>query len=309
MKAIKICAPLMLILAVACDDNNEVVELDNETNQARWTPQERPLKTVEDHVTARAAHLVKAHRAVTQFVRSDILNPFVDESAIADLLPNCSVEKSTELTDTVSSCDNMATKSFVMDIVDCDFGDGDIYSGSVLVSSSVLDIASDTDGVSPVGTTTLAEQLELTDTWLLDVQLDSVSGTTIDACGVATTSLRENTSQMMLNISHPTHVDADGNPTGAIYEASTEQKIRAHKFNVVKSHIELMDSSAPEYEVGHMRIRGNYDANSLLPKNGSAAIKGRQISRIHFNSRQFGPDTVAAETTFHGFQLVEVPTL
>jgi hypothetical protein len=311
MKAITTCAPLLLILAIGCDDSNEPIELTNETNQSRWEPaQGEEIKVVQNDSASRAAHMTKAHRAITQLMTKEVLNPYANVEQMDALTQNCTFEKNPELVTTQSACARMPQDGYEIEVVECNIGNDETYSGTLIVSTDVI---AHLDEIDPPGSEIeedfLKESLQSTSEWYLDVQLESADGTMIEACGDVSTSARKNASHMILNVTHPTETNENGDKLRATYEATALEAKRGFKRTVIQSELHLLNAEAPHLEVEHIRTRGIYKSSSLQPQFGAARLTGQHSGLIRFNARRFAPDVVAFENVFQSTKLVEVPKL
>jgi hypothetical protein len=308
MKGITTCASLLLILAIGCDDNNEAIELDDASNQSRWSPEEGTLKTGENESVKRAGHLVKAHRATTRFTKADVLNPFIREEAVGSLLPNCSIVKSTEIESYEGSCANMPDQGYELDIVGCEFDGGDSFTGTVFVSTGLFlndALITQLEG----NTQAFADHLIENDDWYIDVQIESDEGNIIEACGVANTSNRKNSSSVLLTISHPSETIGTSEKAIATYEANAYETRRGSQFTKVQSELTLVSADAPKSEIERLRTRGLYPSSSLLPQHGTAEYRGQGMGNIRFNSREFEENAVGTKSPLTGPQIITIPNL
>ena len=308
MKTIKTCAPLFLILAIGCDDRNEAIELDETTTEARWKPAEEGMTVEQDDIAARAAHIVKAQRAVNQLLAEDVLYPFHQTEEFGDILPNCDIIKSEELVSRQSACPNMPGEGYEVEIVECTMDNGDTYSGTMLVSAEVIRDAPFLNPAPVVTAEALFNLLEPNRDWIVDVNLTSGTGTEISACGVASTSPRINSNNLTMSITNPLVDAGPGMFVNAIYESNTVQKNRGRS-QVIRSEMTLAGAERPDSEIHHMRVRGLYRSGDLLPQHGHARYTQAEMGTLQFNGNAFSENTVAVESPFQGGSLLEVPAL
>lgn len=286
MKTIQLCTPLFLMFAIACDDMNASVEVNDNANTQRVDGEE-PVGA------KRAGYLVKASNALEAITQNSPLSIGHEDM-------NCETISVSALEEVVSDCPEMEDKGFTVDFSNCVFDGGDTFDATLVVS--VEDIESSPEFLQ-TSEPDPAVLLRAYSDWSTDVSIDSNSGASIQSCGI----LSRNPSESILD--YNMEIVGDDEDV-ASYHVETRNNNGFARRGESQTRIQLLDATNVEAEVIHMDLWTRASrAGQLLPLRAMARIDGADQGRLMFRAGLTENNSVRYRSTFRHFDVVEIPTL
>jgi hypothetical protein len=329
--SIKLCAPILLALTIGCDQ--PVTLSDGVDGDAyRWGPRDTldvgqtelgtapgsSSSAVSVSEIERASQLIKVDRVLDLFVSQQVF--FETESTEIQGVP-CMIEHS-PIESVDLECAGMPDEARVVDLLDCQFGAGDVFDGRMylaLINEGETESSSQQDGddmledenpENPEGENPEGENPEnpgpAIPQWRVALSINTGAGLQINGCGDVSTEFDART----FDIGLP---NDDGDAIQ--YRIIGNMKHRLSKR--ARTLFELMDTNEASDEVRTMSMRAlSYSDDSLLPQNGFAKLNGRGGDRLVFTPSLSADNLVRTNTPiassspfFPTYSVVEVPEL
>jgi hypothetical protein len=298
--------PLVLVLAMGCNEGGDAVDLEAASSQSKWGPTEAPEQQGEFYHLQRAGHLIKAHRAVSLMTGQAVVNPFSDPGELDQSLPNCVFERSVEIQAITSSCDTLGDFGYVIELDGCELENGNRFEGTITVTTPAL------DGYDPQNTDELdaIEQAVMqARSWQVDLQLTGAEGTDISACGEVHNGVFRGGHEFEMTVSNPYYASDEAAEQPARYYVDTVQRGRNARKGQ-RSRLILLDSARPDLEINEMEVWSSPNhSGSLLPNFGRARVHSLNGQSLFFSRRLSEEDTATTRPNFHHTELVEIPVL
>jgi hypothetical protein len=287
MKTIRRCTPLFLMFAMACDDMNASIEVNDEVNSQR---SDGDLNT---SAGVRAGYLVKATRAVEAIAQNS--PEFLENEGL-----NCETIETSMVEEIESACADMPEMGYTVELGNCFTDGGDTFDATLIVSAPKPESL---PFFTPGGLTAPAVALRGFEDWKTDISIDSGSGANISACGLISRSPVRTILDYSMTIE-----GADS--SSAQYDVLTRMQNGFGRQEASETRLTLVESSHMPGEPHEINIRTR-DARlgNLLPHRGVAQIHGMGPSQLHFR-RGLSTNSLAQYRSLFSFSdVVEIPTL
>jgi hypothetical protein len=300
-KAIQFCTPLLLILAIGCDDTNQAVSDSTEINTNR-ADEAGPFGPEPVHADVkRVGQLVKVERLLDLLTDQNIINPFSDDEAMSEILSSCQIIADPELQPADSVCQQIGEWAYTIDILNCDFGNGDLISGVIKVSSEHVEnlaspeIASeDQDYLAAISQNNI---------WTVDMDLVTDTGANITACGEVSNGLFRSKGNYIVHV-------PDTHGSDIAYEMQTNKGGRGLDTVISNASFQLQPSNATTPQIEHLNIHAvSSPSSGLLPDAGTARTAGPGGKTIYFEQNLSDIGQVYGNRAFRHNNVVDIPAL
>jgi hypothetical protein len=290
-------------LAFGCNDTQPIDEvngeaLDTQNQRANGEP-------LQDHRTAaakRAGQLVKTQRLLEMLTQPDIVNPFADSYRSSQALTQCDVSVAPNIQITDSTCPGFSEYAHIVQVENCDFGNGDLLDATLYVSHPYIDDLETT--LNPILDPGYMALVKNNREWSVDIAITTEEGSEIDSCGSVYNGMFRQTSDFTVDM--PGALEG----TDAQYQIQSTRQTRSLTAKVSRSEIHLVSSADPVSEVLSMNVTGVSQGDSgLLPDKGTARVNDFRSDRIFFRPNLSAEGSVYLGSFFHHHSVLDIPTL
>lgn len=288
MKTIQYCVPFALLFAIACDDTQSTIDVNDEANASRANDEARVASA------ERAGYLVKTTQVIARVTQNNSLigNP---QSQL-----NCDEDISISLETLDSECENMPEEGYIATLTNCDMGNGDTFDAELIVSAHGL-----ADSPLFMLGNEISPQIVLTGlpAYFTEIRVETDSGTNIQACGSVSRKIFRQNANYIVTIDTP-----EG--SWATYELRSQTSNHLESYSREHAQLNLIDTSNLGAEIEAMEISSRRSSSAaLLPQRGMARISGPESGRLFFRDNLSQNNSVIYRGSSRYSNVVEIPTL
>ena len=300
---IKFATPLLLTLAFGCNDTQPIDEVGGEAFETENQRADgEPIANNRTETTKRAGALIKTQRILELITQANVVNPYAAQGESEQALPYCDVSSSPQVEATDSACGGFGEYHQVVQVSNCDFGNGDVLDATLYVSNPFInDLESAHQALlDPAYRELVVHNKE----WSVDISIQTDSGNEIQACGSVDNGIFRQSADFIVTM-------PGGEEGGeAQYEIQTTKRTRSLQAQVSRSAVHLITSNSPMAEIHAMDIFGvSTNETGLLPEKGIARIHNVGGHHVSFSPNLSAEGSVYQGAFFRHQSVVDIPAL